>query len=1294
MVKLRSGLQTFPVGEIRRVGEDLDAASSTSNDAPMEVSVDELKEFTPPSSLEPPIPPTDARNEQNPVSADLAMSFVDPECDDEWTCVAPSWRSGVIRCTPSPSPTISSTTSVNRYEVLLCAPGDAALGEPVAGSVAGSVAVAGSGSRVGEPAPSGGPDVAAHVPTNLVAGGAFPTPPPLSSPSPAVTVCTVPGCRLPRGLHRNGFSVRGYRLHMSTMHGRHMRRVSEAGTPRVGVHRIVRTSTEDPTEWLAGQALDPDSWDWLGQSLGLCRTDVPGRSQRLWAEAVGFYAHLCSNENGQAGAWWALLALPRLCLPIKNAEGFKLRPKAYNANFLLSLAIQGKFQELMDLAVWRAEQVPSDRAPCVRASALVRASVDVAASAEIIPERNVRRANLMMRRGRPSKALTSLTGGGGVQVTEGVLQRLRDLHPSSGAITPSERTQLFTSITDSQVFNTGFTQDLARKVLGGAPKMSAPGGSGWTFEMLTPLTHPHSDGHWASLVSALGGIASGRVPPEVGTFLRTSRLVPIPKVSSDPEAVRPVAVGEIFPRFVGRCLARKFQSKFSDYFSPIQFGVATPAGTDMCLKTIFSHFAFLDQKGTVDTVILGMDAINAFNSASRGQALVRLAQSDFSDLLPMISLLYGEVGYLKIFEGKHPRATLESVSGVRQGDPFGSFLFALLIHDDLLELHLKFIEKGVLMVAYLDDIFIVGDRALALEAANELASKLALKNLSFGKNKLFSPNPEFACDDASLVLPGLTFFEDECPKFLGAFFGRNATEKIENYVTEKIAGKCSALVEYARQGNAFTALQLLLVCVGNIPNYFLRMMPPNVTAPMAAAADRILIDTFLSISGLSDIHDRATFDADGLPGCVLRLPQREGGFGLPSQTTLCKSAYYASWKTVGRSIRERFPHLRQTVSNWLQGTCLDGTCSALVREIADGLSQQRTYISETLQLPETLIDIDNDDEPTQPRVTAREAPLQQIFSTEEGRRVTQVLRVKVDELHEPLTKAWFHGLGGYGRASYLHAPPSRGVKPLTNVEFEFAIRRHFRIPLRGPHLQRKCSCGDPLDPHGDHVDTCRHLVEMRTLRHDNVNLKGLIEPAKQVKLKPRREPLGLVEGTRGRPADTLIESSLGLRGAENTWLCFDVVGCASFSEAHARVAARHPGGAMIQAMGRKIRQAIHLRASCHDLTVIPMPFESQGVLHEHWAEIYHLFARHWVQHNNRTKREASALVRIWTAQTSLTIQRAQYSLYQRMLQNLMVARNDDIPHSLRQPDEGVVALASACLPVLERGGAFGPLTQT
>ena len=115
-----------------------------------------------------------------------------------------------------------------------------------------------------------------------------------------------------------------------------------------------------------------------------------------------------------------------------------------------------------------------------------------------------------------------------------------------------------------------------------------------------------------------------------------------------------------------------------------------------------------------------------------------------------------------------------------------------------------------------------------------------------------------------------------------------------------------------------------------------------------------------------------------------------------------------------------------------------------------------------------------------------------------------------------------------------------------------------------------------------------------------------------------------------------------------------------------------------------------LRASCHDLLVIPMAFESQRVLHEHWGEIYHLFARHWVRLNNRSKREGSALVRIvestlWTANISLTIQRAQHTMFVRMLQNQSLLRHGDVPHSIRPFEEGVVELADACLPDMERG---------
>ena len=71
-------------------------------------------------------------------------------------------------------------------------------------------------------------------------------------------------------------------------------------------------------------------------------------------------------------------------------------------------------------------------------------------------------------------------------------------------------------------------------------------------------------------------------------------------------------------------------------------------------------------------------------------------------------------------------------------------------------------------------------------------------------------------------------------------------------------------------------------------------------------------------------------------------------------------------------------------------------------------------------------------------------------------------------------------------------------------------------------------------------------------------------------------------------------------------------------------------------------QTLRLRASVHDLCVIPMAFESQGVLHENWEEIYHLFVRHWVQTHradvdeSQRKREASALVLMWTAHTPLS----------------------------------------------------------
>jgi len=52
---------------------------------------------------------------------------------------------------------------------------------------------------------------------------------------------------------------------------------------------------------------------------------------------------------------------------------------------------------------------------------------------------------------------------------------------------------------------------------------------------------------------------------------------------------------------------------------------------------------------------------------------------------------------------------------------------------------------------------------------------------------------------------------------------------------------------------------------------------------------------------------------------------------------------------------------------------------------------------------------------------------------------------------------------------------------------------------------------------------------------------------------------------------------------------------------------------------------------------------------------------------------------------SLTIQRAQDMLYNRMLQYIAMPISEEPPHAIRAPDKGVVDLARAYLPFVEMG---------
>ena len=112
-----------------------------------------------------------------------------------------------------------------------------------------------------------------------------------------------------------------------------------------------------------------------------------------------------------------------------------------------------------------------------------------------------------------------------------------------------------------------------------------------------------------SLRSVCALIADGNVPPNIIPLLSASQLIALPKANG---AVRPIAIGESLRRITARAICLQERSSFSEYFSPIQHGVATAGGAELLTHHIQLH---MDQNP--EWSVLKTDVSNAFNSISR-----------------------------------------------------------------------------------------------------------------------------------------------------------------------------------------------------------------------------------------------------------------------------------------------------------------------------------------------------------------------------------------------------------------------------------------------------------------------------------------------------------------------------------------------------------------------------------------------------------------------------------------------------------------------------------------------------
>ena len=143
-----------------------------------------------------------------------------------------------------------------------------------------------------------------------------------------------------------------------------------------------------------------------------------------------------------------------------------------------------------------------------------------------------------------------------------------------------------------------------------------------------------------------------------------NRLIPLDKGEG---AVRPIGVGEVIRRIIGKCVTKVTKREVMDASGSLQVCAGQKSGSEAAIHAMREIF----EADETDAALL-IDASNAFNSLNRAAALHNVRV-----ICPAIAIYvintYRAPARLSVVGGKE----LESSEGTTQGDPLAMSLYAV-----------------------------------------------------------------------------------------------------------------------------------------------------------------------------------------------------------------------------------------------------------------------------------------------------------------------------------------------------------------------------------------------------------------------------------------------------------------------------------------------------------------------------------------------------------------------------------------------------------------------------------------
>ncbi|KAA8490574.1 RNA-directed DNA polymerase from mobile element jockey [Porphyridium purpureum] len=473
-------------------------------------------------------------------------------------------------------------------------------------------------------------------------------------------------------------------------------------------------------------------------------------------------------------------------------------------------------------------------------------------------------------------------------VTDSVLARLRELHPEAGARSGSHDAALVApvesvSIDQLQCMRVPWDAQAVRKSILAIPHTSGCGPSRWSIGVLQQVIRTPVAGDTAlgAVALAFKRIASVGLHPQAGALWSHARLIPLKKKDG---GVRPIAVGELLRRVLGKLVLAHLGSDAAESLRPDQYGVGRPAGLEGAV--LGTRLAAMQSPAHSHCC---SSTLRTRSTASTGPTLMRIVQGRFPALWPLVRSTYAHPAPLRV--GAH---VLASACGVQQGDPLGPLLFSLVLHKVLADTE----SPGLSSFWYLDDGSIVGPLAQLEGFLDAFSSDAAAYGMRVNRTKtqlVLPPGTQPAVVPAGLAdLPRLAWDQAQ---LLGVPLDFTGSGESLVPITNASAQVLQLAEQVAKLSHPEEAFYLLRGSVG--PKrlmHLARTMPPPVVTRIFAEFDRAWRSIVARALGVMAHEVGEPCNAEW------RLPCSLGGLGLTAVADIAPFAFAAGSRAAARVV--------------------------------------------------------------------------------------------------------------------------------------------------------------------------------------------------------------------------------------------------------------------------------------------------------------------------------------------------------------------------------------------------------